>query len=1106
MKYSVKKEINMTRRKAIILSLVFAVFCLSTRAQALTKEPAGNGWIYETSGISIRAVSVTNNVFRITCVPSTACLPEETGVFVLRDKLTAPERDVFDGQEDFGINQKGLKLRISNKDPGNISLVDKNGRVLLGGGKVILHPDEPSFWELTFSASKDERNYGSGNPETGRSGGLIKCSAQTTVGNGITQVPFIWSTDGYGLLVDYEEKGMKWKKTSGKHYFRVPGKTLDFYIITGDAPYGIIEAYTALTGSPPVPPKWSFGFMMSRWGYKDWDDIREKWHMFRDKNIPVDVFIYDYDWFEKDWKWNNKYFPDPKENVREASSMGIKLVGIRKPRMEDKGNYDYAKSRGWLLEGTKNDLNFSIPDAGKWWWQNNAPAFIDGMEGWWNDEAEQSMTEYHYMIEAQRDGMLALKPGRRVWTINRAYSPGMQRLGAAVWTGDIYSSWDTLRNQPGTLMNYSMSGMVFGGQDIGGFIGLPSPELYVRWIQQGAFMPVMRAHSQQYSDRWPWAFGPEAEEAVKKAIELRYRLIPYVYSYAWQSHATGAPVIRPLFFEFPDDPAVFNMEDEWLFGKEILAAPVMNKGGERTVYLPGNTWHEFDTDNVTEGPAVISQKFPLDRIPLYIPEGSILPLGPVVQHTGGIDTVPLEVHVYPGKDAEFMLYNDDGETYSYEKGEYNLTLLRWEQASRSFTVKPIKQGYTGKGTYRVDRIVLHDTAMPAKVSLNGGILPALKPGASDSPGWHYDGKKRIVEIIPGNLDASGEAKIVALPEAKGGINPADAVKSAIAGGTGDEKFFMKCLKDKNTAVRILAIRGLERLKTGPGPFIKLLNDRDEKVSAAARIVLEKLVFQGNAESLDYFVKKLKKESVNPDTIRVLAYKCNDKMVFDEFRRVLQSQSNTDKITVLNAIKTSNKSGDYFTAIIPLVFDANAKVASAARDALQTYPDEMLNGYFSEPIMKWKVIGPFDNANGKGFANVYPPEEKIGLNDSYEGLGGSIRWKDACADSAGLVDLLNAFPAYPEHVCAYALSTLESKKDTNAQLWVGSDDGVKIWVNGALVWSNDVGRALTKDQDKVKIRLKQGKNTILLKICQGTGAWAFTARLVDSEGGLNDISY
>lgn len=588
---------------------------------------------------------------------------------------------------------------------------------------------------FTLKHGPGERFYGAGNERRDISGPLTHPSGTVDVGNGYTRVPFLWSTAGYSILVANNHVGSEWKDENGTLTWTIPNSYADVYLSVAPNAYGLLDAYSRLTGPAILPPKWTFGFLMSKWGYKDNADIRDKWTQFRNRNIPVDAFIYDYEWFKDDWKFNEDNF-SPKD-IADMRKMGLRMAGIRKPRLNGQ-NLDFAKKMGWVLSSPiGTDLRFDLPEAGYWWWSHQAPLAKAGVAGWWNDEAEQTLDEYFHMSKVQFEGWKAMSP-RRSWMINRAFAPGIQRLGAATWTGDTRGSWETLKNQKGIMLNWSLAGMAFSSDDIGGFEtadvpnpdayakaienleikNLPVPELYTRWMQSSAFGPVMRAHSVYWENRWPWAFGPEAEAATKKAIELRYRFIPFLYTLAEETTRTGAPIMRPMLLEYPNDPKTIDMRDQWLMGSRLLVAPVMNQGGQRDVYLPAGNWFDFNTGSALKGGQTLSISAPLDLIPLYVRAGSIIPLGPIMQSTMLGKADPLEVRVYPGADASYSLYEDDGDNYDYQKGAFTRIPMSWNNATSTLTVGKRTGSYPGMLTSR--NVVVSVPGKPEKKIVYSG--------------------------------------------------------------------------------------------------------------------------------------------------------------------------------------------------------------------------------------------------------------------------------------------------------------------------------------------------------------------------------------------------
>ncbi len=375
-----------------------------------------------------------------------------------------------------------------------------------------------------------------------------------------------------------------------------------------------------------------------------------------------------------------------------------------------------------------SDIDTTNPDAAKWWWnlvRDNIAA--KGFDFFWADETEpdlppdgaylsigpgtQFLNVYPlFQTAAIYDGIRRDKPQQRALTLSRDGYLGAQRNGTIFWSSDISPTWDTLRRQIPTGLNVAASGLAYTGNDIGGWQDLPSqhtpahtplidpagardnvmhdddyPELYVRWFEYGTFLPTMRTHgTRKYNEIW--SYGPQAEPILEKYLKLRYTLMPYIYSLGWFTHQTGAPFMRALFMDFPNDPRVSNMTDEYMFGPALLVAPVVEQGATtRDVYLPAGTdWFNYWTSQKVHGGQTITVASPIETIPLFVRAGSILPLGAPVESTH--EKQPLaKIKVYPGANAEFTLYNDDGTTYAYEKGERQITSLQWNDATRKLT-------------------------------------------------------------------------------------------------------------------------------------------------------------------------------------------------------------------------------------------------------------------------------------------------------------------------------------------------------------------------------------------------------------------------------------
>jgi alpha-glucosidase len=469
-----------------------------------------------------------------------------------------------------------------------------------------------------------------------------------------------------------------------------------------------------------MPPLWTFGYLQSRWGWKDRAQIEDTLHQFRTLHIPVDAFIFDFEWYAlnpdyslpapgapdfADFGWNPALFPQPAQQLADYARQGVHFVGIRKPRIGNTESIKEFGQKGWIVPGNgegyhQRDIDFANPPVRAWYAHESEPLLKAGVNGWWNDEGEGTYTTFYHWNEAEIAAFEKTDPGVRFWSLNRAYSPGMQRLGAAVWTGDVKTGWNEFKRTCTDLLNYSIAGMPFCGCDIGGFKPSGkdgpqmSPELLTRWMQAGVFFPIMRTHSTRtVTPHFPWLFGPEAQGAITKAIDLRYRLIPYLYSLAYQTHDTGVPLMRPLAMDYPSDPQVANLSDQWTVGAGLMVAPIMQEGATtRSVYLPDDRWIPFEQTTPENGGQTITATAKLDEIPIYVRAGTILPLGPVVQSTDELPGGPLDLQIYPGKDATFTFVEDDGQTTDYLKGAFRKTVFIWNDQTRELS-------WTTEGSY-----------------------------------------------------------------------------------------------------------------------------------------------------------------------------------------------------------------------------------------------------------------------------------------------------------------------------------------------------------------------------------------------------------------------
>jgi len=711
-----------------------------------------NGLLIQSGKASVSLAAIDTNIFRLGVGINGAPVASPSTFLVDATNSSFSDWHEVKRHRMIGIQTAGGELLINPKT-GEWTLENAEGKTLI-----------PLHVLSDFTASTEERSvnltvgwnkhkpafvYGSGNGANA----LEQSNVTTQVGNGIAIVPYFWSSAGYSVLAVTadDNRPAHWRAgADGKSVtWTFPGQTADLYLMPSATLKDAAKEFARLTGHAPVPPRWTFGYLQSRWGWADRAYIEDILAKFQQYNLPVDSFIYDFEWYTptpdytlpptglpdfKDFSFNTKLFPDPAKQIADYKSQGVHFVGIRKPRMGNADTLAMLRKNNWMLpqldereKFESRDVDFANPDFRQWYISQLAPLLAAGVDGWWNDEGEAAYTMYYFWNLTEKDALARYHPGERLWTLNRAFSPGLQRLGAAAWTGDIKSKWSILAVTPTTLLNWSLAGLPYETCDIGGFIGNPSPELLTRWMEAGVFFPVMRSHSEIHdTPRFPWLYGSDALDAIRKALDLRYRLIPYYYSLAYQTFETGVPLMRPLIMEYPDDPNVANLSDEWFMGSSLLAAPVLLPGNARSVYLPKGKWYAFESNSPMEGGRTIQVTATLDQIPIYVRAGTILPLGPVIEHTSQMPGGPLELEIYPGHDATFTLVEDDGHTTDYLNGQSLRATFKWNDAAGQLTWTT-DGNYSGNDVYRNVRAIVFDPAgnkqAEADLSSGGSLTP-----------------------------------------------------------------------------------------------------------------------------------------------------------------------------------------------------------------------------------------------------------------------------------------------------------------------------------------------------------------------------------------------
>jgi alpha-glucosidase (family GH31 glycosyl hydrolase) len=533
---------------------------------------------------------------------------------------------------------------------------------------------------------------------------------------GRVPIPWIIGTSGWAIFFHQPHGSLDLSGAEGKFQPPTGGLALplDLFFVASPDPATILSEYARLTGKPELPPLWSFGYQQSHRTLASREEVLAEAKTFREKKLPCDALIYlgtgfcpsGWNTENGSFAWNSHVFPDPKEMMEE----------LRKDHFHPVVHIVILSDR---LRGTVHDpceLARYDESAASCYWDAHRKTFATGVDGWWPDEgdpldiASRLVRNRMYWEGPQID-----RPNERPYSLHRNGYAGMQRYASFLWSGDVYSTWETLKTHIPLAINTGLTGIPYWGTDIGGFVPTPefTAELYLRWFQFAAFCTLFRSHGRAWKLRLPWGWnagdtGPKeinnyngaalpdasqlhdtrVEPICRKYLELRYRMLPYLYSAVHECANTGMPVMRALWLYFPDDPKAVSCENEYLWGKSVLVAPVVEKGATaRQVYLPRGGWYDFWTGERLEGGREISRSVDLEITPLYVRAGSIVPLGPVKQFTGEQVDEPLSLSIYPGADASFLLYEDDGRSFAYRKGEWMGIQMTWNDSAKKLSLR-----------------------------------------------------------------------------------------------------------------------------------------------------------------------------------------------------------------------------------------------------------------------------------------------------------------------------------------------------------------------------------------------------------------------------------
>jgi len=699
-------------RREVLKGLVAA----STALVIPPKQGSAQETTSTTQQVEIQIFSVSAHTFRLSIfplneraersIPSNGSLVQESWGTPVATLRAEPAHEVALGN---------LRLKISFH-PVSVIVTDERGNVL-----QQFTWDENTGILSFLSGSAPLFGLGEGGPQFDRRGSTDPMRSgqggyKLATHGGRVPIPWIIGASGWAIF--FHQPFGTFDLTGAQAKFQPASRSaalpLDLFFVASSDPATIMAEYARLTGHPEMPPLWSFGYQQSHRTLASREEVLAEAKTFREKKLPCDALIYLGTGFcPSGWNtengsfvWNSRVFPDPKQMLDELHDEHFRAV-MHVVILSDK------------LRGTVHDpcdvTRFDDEEA-SCHWDEHRKDFALGVDGWWPDEGDPlDIPSRLVRNRLYWEGPQIDRPNERPYALHRNGYAGMQRYASFLWSGDVYSTWETLKTHLPLALNTALTGIPYWGTDIGGFVPTPefTAELYLRWFQFGAFCPLFRCHGRAWKLRLPWGWntgdpGPveirnydgaaipdssqlhdERVEAIcRKYLELRYRMLPYLYSAVHECATTGMPIMRPLWLHFPDDQKAVECGDQYLWWKSVLVAPVVEKGATtRQVYLPAATWYDFWTGERIEGGREISRPVDLETMPLYVRAGSIVPLGPVKQFVDEKVDGPLSISLYPGADASFLLYEDDGISFNYRKGDWTGIQMNWNDARKTLSLK-----------------------------------------------------------------------------------------------------------------------------------------------------------------------------------------------------------------------------------------------------------------------------------------------------------------------------------------------------------------------------------------------------------------------------------
>jgi alpha-glucosidase len=711
-----------------------------------------------------------------------------------------PSIRIYDENSDVHLLAGDTNVVI-HKSPLLISFTDAQGKVILADEPTLPMAFDGRRIRIWKKMPAGENYYGLGDkagPMNRRDRAFLNWNTDAYGWGESTDplyktIPFfigLRKGSAYGLFFDntYRSSFDFGKESPDYLSFGAEGGELNYYFFSGPSPKKVIEQFTTLVGRSNLPPLWSLGYQQSRYSYYPEARAREVVHLLREKKIPADVIYFDIDYQDGNAPFtiNREYFPHFEQMVADFRAQGIHTIAITDLHIKKNPDRGYAP----YDSGIKQDVFVKNPDGSVFvgvvwpgdsvfpdftlsrvrdWWGGLYKTFVDmGVAGFWNDMNEPSVfqradktmpldtvhrlddgtTLDHRAIHnvfgmenarATYEGLRKLQGDERPFVLTRAAYAGTQRY-AATWTGDNSATWNHISMSTPMLLSMGMSGYGLVGDDIGGFASSPPPDLLTRWYELGAFNPIYRDHSAKpTADHEPWASGPEQEAIRRRYIELRYKLLPYIYTGVENMTRTGLPFMRPIFLDYPQLESFYNDDRDFLFGSDLFVAPVATETLDpEVIQLPPGDWYDYRTAQKHASSETITLHPALNELPLYVRAGAIIPMQPLVQSTGEKPDGPIEVKVYAGPDCHGTLYEDDGHTFAYQRGDFRRTNYSCQETPDSIAVTAVTEKNTFPPWWQAAQVTTF--GVPGKPK-------EVRIGEQTARDWKYDAKTRSVTLL-----------------------------------------------------------------------------------------------------------------------------------------------------------------------------------------------------------------------------------------------------------------------------------------------------------------------------------------------------------------------